>query len=279
MKNDTLKSCVLKNIRYESSGGSMNYHSEFEIEASADEIARTAYWGGYYFGTEESSEREKLTDIDNSFRTSAPDDMIVREHIPMDKKLWTALTEEMEYLKEQLKPVEKIRLPIKPDPDMFVLDGGDYQRLYLTWHIDGDEQTEQYYCPSGNRWYSVMTILHEMSRPIGRDLRRIGETVMTEFYLDTPKYSYQITPIKNSDEYYFFVHGDESDKSKVTYDEWLIVRDFLGRLDVSEFKSGKHKEKFYLRLNYNNGINKNMKINKETSEQIREYIRKTIIGQ
>ena len=34
MKNDTLKSCVLKNIRYESSGGSMNYHSEFEIESA-----------------------------------------------------------------------------------------------------------------------------------------------------------------------------------------------------------------------------------------------------
>ena len=124
-----------------------------------------------------------------------------------------------------------------------------------------------------------MTILHEMSRPIGRDLRRIGETVMTEFYLDTLKYSYQITPIKNSDEYYFFVHGDESDKSKVTYDEWLIVRDFLDRLDVSEFKLRKHKDKFYLRLNYNDGIIKNMKINKETAEQIREYIRKTIIGQ
>ena len=124
-----------------------------------------------------------------------------------------------------------------------------------------------------------MIILHEMSRPIGRDLCRIGETVMTEFYLDTPKYSYQITPIKNSDEYYFFVHGDESDKSKVTYDEWLIVRDFLNELDLSEFKTGKHKDKFYLRLNYNDGINKNMKINKETSEQIREYIPKTIIGQ
>ncbi len=278
MKNDTLKSCVLKNIRYESSGGSMNYHSEFEIEASADEIVRTAYWDGYYFGIEESSVQEKLAEIDNSFRTSAPDEMIVREHIPMDKKLWTALTEEMEYLKEQLKPVEKTRLPIKPDPDMFVLDGGDYQRLYLTWHIDGDEQTEQYYCPSGNRWYSVMTILHEMSRPIGRDLRRIGETVMTEFYLDTPKYSYQITPIKNSDEYYFFVHGDEPGKDRITHDEWLIVRDFLNELDVSEFESGKHKDKFYLRLNYNDGINKNLKINKETSEQIREYIRKTIIG-
>ena len=279
MKNETLKSSVLKNIRYESSGGSMNYHSEFEIEASADEIARAAYWDGYYFGTEESSEREKLTDIDNSFRTSAPDEMTVREHITMDKKLWTALTEEMEYLKEQLKPVEKTRLPIKPDPDMFVLDGGDYQHLYLTWETDGNEQTEQYYCPSGDRWYSVMAILHEMSRPIGRDLRRIGETVMTEFYLDTPKYSYQITPIRNSDEYYFFVHGDESDKSKVTYDEWLIVRDFLDRLDVSEFKLRKHKDKFYLRLNYNDGINKNLKINKETAEQIREYIRKTIIGQ
>ena len=186
--NDMLNRSVLKRIRYESSGGSMNYHSEFEIEASADEIISTAYWDGYYFGTEESTEQKTLRSIDNSFRTSSPDDMTVREHIPMDKKLWAALTEEMEYLKVQLKPMKTHKLPIMPDPDMFVLDGGDYQRLFLTWETGGDEQTAQYYCPSGNRWYSVLAVLHEMARPVGRDLRRIGETVMTEFFLKAPKH-------------------------------------------------------------------------------------------
>lgn len=272
----SLENCKLKKIRYGSSGGSMNYHSEFEIEASSDEIISIAYWDGYYFGTEESTQQETLRRIDSSFRTSAPDDMTVREHIPMDKMLWTALTEEMEYLKVQLKPVETHKLPIKPDPDMFVLDGGDYQRLYLTWETGGDEQTTQYYCPSGNRWYSVMAVLHEMARPVGRDLHRIGETVITEFFLKAPKYSYQITPIKDSKEYYFFVHGDKLDKSRISYDEWLTVRDFLKGLDVSGFGSGKYEDKYFLRLNYNDGINKNLEINKKIAEQIREYLQKLL---
>ena len=275
--NNTLKDCKLKRIRYESSGGSMNYHSEFEIEADSEEMIRTAYWDGYYFGAEERTEKEMLTEIDSSFRTSGDDEMTVREHIPMNKVLWDALTEEMEYLKEQLRPVKKTALPILPDPDMFALDGGDYQRLYLTWENDGTEQTVQYYSPSGNRWYSVMAILHEMARPVGRDLCRIGETVMTEFMLKAPKYSYQITPVRDSDDYYFFVHGDESDKSRITREQWLTVRDFLNGLDVSDFGTGKYKDKYYLRLNFNDSINKGLEINKNVAEQIREYIRKSII--
>ena len=275
--SNTLNNCKLKRIRYESSGGSMNYHSEFEIEADSKEIIRTAYWDRYYFGEEESTVKEMLYEIDSTYRTSGDDEITVRKHIPLDRVLWIALTEEMEYLKEQLRPVKKSDSPILPDPDMIVLDGGDYQRLYLTWDIDGDEQTVQYYCPSGNRWYSVMAILHEMARPVGRDLYRIGETVMTGFFLKAPKYSYQITPVKDSDDYYFFVHGDESDKSRVTHEQWLTVRDFLKGFDVSRFGSGKYEDKYHLRLNYNDGVNKNLEINKKLSEQIREHIRKNII--
>ena len=275
--NNTLNNCKLKKIRYEFSGGSMNYHSEFEIEADSEEIIRTAYWDGNYFGEEESTKKETLAEIDSSFRTSSPDEMTVREHIPMNSVLWNALTEETEYLKEQLRPVKKNDLPKLPDPDMFVLDGGDYQRLYLTWDIDGSEQTVQYYSPSGNRWYSVMAILHEMARPVGRDLCRIGETVITEFFLKAPEYSYQITPVKDSDDYYFFVYGDKSDKDRVTLEQWLTVREFLNGLDVSDFGSGKYEDKYFLRLNYNDGINKNLEINKNLAEQIREYIQKSII--
>lgn len=274
--NNTLNNCKLKKIRYEFSGGSMNYHSEFEIEADSEEILRTAYWDGNYFGEEESTKKETLAEIDSSFRTSSPDEMTVREHIPMNSVLWNALTEETEYLKEQLRPVKKNDLPKLPDPDMFVLDGGDYQRLYLTWDIDGSEQTVQYYSPSGNRWYSVMAILHEMARPVGRDLCRIGETVITEFFLKAPEYSYQITPVKDSDDYYFFVYGDKSDKDRVTREQWLTVREFLNGLDVSDFGSGKYEDKYFLRLNYNDGINKNLEINKNLAEQIREYIQKAL---
>ena len=122
-----------------------------------------------------------------------------------------------------------------------------------------------------------MAILHEMARPVGRDLCRIGETVITEFFLKAPEYSYQITPVKDSNDYYFFVHGDKSDKDRVTREQWLTVREFLNGLDVSDFGSGKYEDKYFLRLNYNDGINKNLEINKNLAEQIREYIQKSII--
>ena len=268
---------VLKRMRYESSGGSMNFHSEFEIEVSSDEIIRTAYWNDYYFSAEEEAEHEKLAEIDASFRiNSAIEEMTVREHIPTDKELWTALTEEVEYLKEQLKPVTNKRPALLP-PNVFVLDGGDYSRLYLTWDTGDGETTVQYYSPSGKRWWSVISILHEMVRPVSRDLCRIGETQLTDFMLKAPKYSYQIKPISGSSNYYLFVHGDESPKSRISQEEWLKVRDFLTGIDLSSFGSGKYDDKYYLRLSYNDGISKNLEINKKVAENIREYIRKNII--
>ena len=153
MNNVQFKGSKLKRIRYESSGGSMNYHSEFEIEASAEEVIRTCYWDdNYYSMSEENAEPEMLAQIDGSFRTDAGrGQMAVREHIPYDRALWEALSEEIGYLTELLRPVEEPKLPAMPDPDMFILDGGDYQRLYLTWETEGAEQTVQYYPPYGNR--------------------------------------------------------------------------------------------------------------------------------
>ncbi|SDB07912.1 hypothetical protein SAMN02910317_00374 [Ruminococcaceae bacterium FB2012] len=267
MKTKITDDRLLKRVRYESSGGSMEHHSEFEVEADADEVIRAAYWSDYCFDPlEEEAE--------------APSDgrreMTVKEHIPMNKELWDALTEEIEYLKEQLKPVDTLKSSVKLPEDVFVLDGGDYSRLYLTWDTEGEVQ---YYSPSGNRWWSVIQILREMARPVGRDLRRIGETVMTGFYFQTPKYSYQITPVGNGGEYYFFVHGDESDISRLFLEQWAPVREYLSGLDFSEHKAGKRDSKYSLRMNFNDGINIALELDKSTSEMIRKFIRRTVLGE
>lgn len=263
----------IKRIRYETSGGSMNFHSEFELEASAGEVIRTSYWKDFFFGrVEENTPHEKLQEIDNRYRTS-PDseDLIVREHIPMDGDLWNVLAEEMEYLREQLSPVKN--KPVwKPISDVHVLDGGDYTRLYITWDNDGKENTVQYYSPSGKRWSTVIAVLHEMAHPLGRDLRRIGETQLTEMFLKAPDYSYQITPIQGGCDYYFFVHGDKSPINKISQEQWKPVRDFLNHVDLSGFGQGKYECKYYLRLNYNDGINRNLEINKKTAGMIREFL-------
>ena len=273
----TLDNSRLKRIRYESSGGSMCFHSEFEIEADAAEVIRTAYWSDVSYSlSEDRAEPGVLEAIDSTFRTSEKDEMTVREHIPMNTALWDALCEELGYLWEQLRPVEKRSELTAPDPDMFVLDGGDYQRLYLTRERDGTEQTVQYYPPSGNRWYSVIEILREMVRPVGRDLCRIGETLITELYLKAPEYSYQITPAGNSGGYYYFVHGDSSDRSSITREQWLTVRDYLSGLDIPAAGSGSGGERYSLRLKYNDGISREVKIDKGLAEEIRGFLKDSI---
>ena len=275
-----LDNCKLKGIRYESSAGSMDHHSEFGLDAREDEVIRACYWSDYYFSMEEeNAEPEKLAETDGDHRTSDEDKMTVREHIPMDKELWGALAEEIGYLQKQLRPVENREPAPLPDPDIQVLDGGDYQRFYLTWETSEGEQTVQYYTPGGRRWSSVIEIIHEMARPVGRNLRQIGETCLTEFFLKTPKYSYQITPIKNSEEYYFFVHGDKSPIGKVSREQWLPVREFLSGLDVSGYKPGKYESKYYLRLKYNDDMNRDLEADKKLCEQIKEFVRKNILGE
>ena len=265
--------CILKKIRYETSGGSMNFHSEFELEASPDEVIKAGYWKDFFFGrAEEEASQETLRRIDDSYRTNnGGDGMIVREHVPMDQELWGALSEEMGYLKEQLVPVNDKPTFSLPE-DVFVLDGGDYTRLYLTWDDTCAEKNVQYYAPSGNRWASVIDILHEMVRPLGRDLRRIGKTQLTEMFLKTSEYSYQITPIKGENHYYFFVHGDKSNADRMSQEQWVSVCDYLNGIDFSGFGTGKYECRYYLRLSYNDGINKHLEINHETAEMIRSFL-------
>ena len=251
----------------------MNFHSEFELEASADEVIRTSYWKDFIFDrVEQESTCERLGEIDNSYRTNSDQDgMIVREHIPMDQELWGALSEEMEYLKEQLTPVKNkpaFHLP----KDVVMLDGGDYSRLYLTWDDGGEEKTVQYDTPSGNRWSTVIDVLHEMARPLGRELRRIGKTQLTEMLLKAPEYSYQISPIRGENDYYFFVHGDESPVNRISQKQWLAVRESLSGMDFSEFGPGKYECRYYLKLGYNDGIIKNLEIDQKTAERIRSFL-------
>ena len=283
MKQENNTERRLKRIRFESSGGSMDHHSEFELEADADEIIRTSYWKDRFRDScEAEADPAALEAIDLSFRTdNAENGMTVREHIPMDSELWRALTEEIDCLSSQLHPLKRPEKTFSLPADVFILDGGDYTRLWLTWDIGGSEQTVQYYPPQGKRWYTVIVILYELARPVGRDLCRVGETELTEFFLKAPRYSYQITPIRDSTDnsFYLFVHGDSADISRITQEQWLPVREYLKSLDLSDCKAGKYESRYFLRLNYNDSTVKSLSADKALSEQIRGFIRSSVLGE
>ena len=253
----------LVGLKYESSGGSMNHHSEFDIEVNASEIVYTTYYADFYFDDlEGEADEAKLAEIDGVGRVVPKDDgwvdeeLVERRHAPVSAELWQVLAEEFEYLKPELVECgETTREDIwKWESEHEVLDGGDYQLLHLTWESDAGTYTAQFQVASGRRWFTIFETLHEMVRPVGRDLRRIGKKQLVEMYLCTTRDSYQITPVREEDSYYFFIHDETygGRKSKrLTPEQWYVVRDYLNALDRSELKPGAYKDKYYLKLRYN----------------------------
>ncbi len=271
----------LMGVHYESSGGSMNYHSEFEIDVNENEIVFTSYYSNYYFDDlEYELGDEKLAEIDNTGRAdseenSRDEDLVVRRNVPADKELWNVLVEEFECLKPKLKEIPEYTKEDshRSDEELQVLDGGDYSLLHLTWEKDGKTYTAQYQTPGGPRWGTIVNTLYEMIRPVGRDLRRIGPTRMKMMYLRTPDYSYQISPIdKEPGSYYFFIHDGKSASKKLNEDQWTVIRDHLAEMDLSGFDTGGYNDKRYLRLEYNDGDNFYYLIDKKTANELKEYI-------
>ncbi len=275
----------LTGLKYESSSGSMDYHSEFDIEVNAREIVYTTYYEDYCFGnSEDAADASKLAVLDGVGRVYPKEDewvdegLVERKHAAFPPELWQVLTEEFEYLKPELSEcAETTREDIRRwERENEVLDGGDYSLLHLTWEKDGASYTAQFRIPSGRRWSTIPETLHEMVRPLGRDLRRIGERQLVEMYLSTTRYSYQITPVRGEASYYFFIHDDTYSGSKskrLTPEQWYVVRDHLNTLDLSGVKQGAYSDRYYLRLTYNDhesGVY--YRIDPETEDSIRAFI-------
>lgn len=253
----------LVGVKYESSGGSMNFHSEFDIEVNTSEIVYTTYYENYYFDDlEGEADEAKLAELDGVGRVYPKEDewvdegLVERRHAPVSPELWQVLAEEFEYLKPELAECkETTREDVwKWEHENEVLDGGDYSLLHLTWESDAGIYTAQFRIPSSRRWSTIHETLHEMVRPLGRDLRRIGEKQLVEMLLSTTRYSYQITPVRGEASYYFFIHDEAYSGSKskrLTPEQWYVVRDYLNTLDSSELKPGAYKDKYYLKLRYN----------------------------
>ncbi len=268
-------------VHYESSGGSMEFHSEFEIDVNEREITYLSYYSNYYFDDlEYELDENKLAAIDDTGRVnkdgnSWDKDHIERKNVPVDSELWNVIVEEFEYLKPKLVEIPETTKEdtAKNDTDMEILDGGDYSLLHLTWEKDGNTYTAQYYTLSGKRWSTIIDTLHEMARPVGRDLRRIGETQIIDMYLKTPDYSYQISPVSgDGDKYYYFIHDGKSKNKTLTKEQWTVVRDRLNSMDLSVFKEGGYNDKMYLELKYNDGDYKYYLIDKNTAGELKEYL-------
>ncbi|GEM_PF-6458316 len=270
-------------VKYESSGGSMDPCSEFDIEVCEKEIIYTTYYGEYYFDKLESDMgQEKLKKIDSAGLEERPWKAVyrrplIRRHAAYDGSLWKVLEEEFEELKPELKECpETTRQDIfRRNDEMQMLDGGDYSLLHLTWEKNGETRTAQYHIPSSKRWYTILVTLHEIARPVGRDLRRIGKRKLVNMYLSMEDYSYQISPISGRNEYYFFVYDGayKPKSSRLSSAQWEKVREYLESYDFTGVKQGDLNAKHSLRLKYNDNDGCiYYLVDKKQAEQVRKYI-------
>ncbi|MBQ4350237.1 MAG: hypothetical protein II768_03185 [Clostridia bacterium] len=216
----------LVGIRHESSGGSMVYRSEFAIEVTPDEIVHAEYWPENYRR-----------------------DMVVRDHVPIKASQWA----DLEKITRILWPLMKEVTPYEPDEDLFadgeeifVLDGGDYNRWYFTWKTDEGERTIQVYAPQDRRITTLRDLLRELAEPIGRKIVWYDPPKLDGIYFcsDEDRYSYQCTCDRDEKDlyrcYFYFIENGERKSVSATTDGkvWQKVYDFCEPLNLAAFPEG-----------------------------------------
>ena len=185
-------------IKFEYSGGSMNFATEFDIDVNPAEIVYTSFW-----------------DLDKT-----RDGMITKEHIAITNDQWSdvekAVTDLWNNGKWQAIPEEILnRKPSRSDE--YELDGGDYSRWYLTFETDNGTETIQYYNPSDRRVITLSDVLKEIADPKGRKIEWFEEPYVTGVYYwnNSSDYSFQCTrqDADSDKSYNLFIH-DKKNKDK-----------------------------------------------------------------
>lgn len=230
----------LLRIRHESSGGSMSYRSEFEIEVTPQQIVCCAYW------PEDCSL-----------------DMVRKSHVPVSAEQWEDVAQTVQTLWPLFREV-KPKPPIPTTESIHVLDGGDYSRWYLTRETANGEYTAQYYQPDDRRIRTLTELLHELANPTGRDIPRYDPPVLCGIYYQNEKErcSYQCTPWGDGEDGYRFIVYDTCNKqSRSLYEHvpdsvWNEARMFAEPLYLDRFPSGSFQDKVSCTLYYSDGKQK-----------------------
>ena len=226
-QSDLYATGTLEEVRYESSGGSMEFHSEFLADIKEDEIVEAEYWA------------------------EMSDDEITRlSHAPVDKEIWKDIVK----ITDTLRTFMSVRKELDclpevfpaPDPKFEVLDGGDYQRLYLTM-TDG-ERRQIYACviPQDRRFNTLRELLKEAVDPKGREIPWYEAPEINGIYIhsDQKGWSYQCT--KREDEWMYRAYWKEKGKNQsygadVSEEVWNRIHDWLVEQNVEQYAAGSGK--------------------------------------
>ena len=254
---------TLVGVNY-STGGGMAHRTEFSIRLTKDEIEHTAYWP---------------EDLDKT-------EMEERSHVPITAQQWADVETVLlqlygEGLLEEHRPATE-----KVSSDAFVLDGGDYTDLSLVWETDEGTEEISYYWPGDRRVLTLMDLLKELAEPIGREIVWYDPPQLDEIYftrdhrVNTERdYSFQLHWADYEAEpyweltYYLGKHG-EVDQGHLRLEEadWEAFVAFAEEIQLEYFPTPtKDDPLFICRVYYTDGSYKNLNINKETEQQLKQF--------
>lgn len=245
---------ILVSVRHESSGGFMSFRTEFEIELTAREIVRCAYWP-----------------------QDGSDEMTRKTHVPVTAEQWDDVEETVRTLWPLFQRVKPLP-PELPTHKTRILDGGDYSRWFLTRQTQDGVLTEQYIQPDDRRIRTLIELLRELAEPIGREIPRYDSPVLCGVYLCSEKAgcSYQCTAWDDTAKTYRLIAYDAPKREKrsldkfVPVDAWDAVRDDLVHLQLELCPSGTSRDAVRCTLYYTDGKQKTVVPDRKTAQKLQE---------
>lgn len=246
-------------VTMEYSAGSMVWGTEFDIDLTESEMVSCAYW-------DHEGDMSQMT---------------TKEHVPVTEEQWADVKKAVMDLWGSWEEIPENVLNKKPDPNIQVLDGGGYNRWWLTWKTEDGTQKIRYYYPSDRRAATLNDILMEIADPKGREIRWYDPPYLRGVYYYDEKtgFSFQCKPNdEDESDYRLIVYmngiGGEGRIDDNTGKEfWDKARPAFEWLDPSRYEDGSYNDRIALSLYYSDGTQKTIKPDKKSVDIIESYLK------
>lgn len=229
----------LYGVKYEYSGGSMCFRSEFSVEVRPCEVVRCEFW---------------------------PEDMeldrVVREHVPVTPERW----EDIRRITAELVPLmRRYEPPVIRGPVPRILDGGDYQRIFL----DFGGGWVQYNAPDDRRFLTFDALLRETAHPTGREIVWYPAPEACGIFIMNEKkgWSYQLT---HFGEGWRYIANDGKNRTDafVGSEVWERAKPLCDGIDLEADPADPYRDPITATVYRTDGKQKRVKLREEEAERI-----------
>ena len=263
---------ALAGVTYGHSGGSVA-RADFSITLSPEAIVETFYYPVLDPGTAKE---------EDWYHPS------VKENVPITAEQWADVEQIVLELYPLMKPAPEQR-EVKLPSWLDVEDGVGASTLILVWDTENSTQSIRYYMPNDRRVHTLIALLQELADPVGREIPRFDPPELVGFYISYPEtlfskeYSFQL------DRGPSIVYGEDAPyilrarltlpgQNRVIWRDWTVTDavwdDFAAfvRETGREEQPDGRSEKPHCTLYYSGGAQKGKKLDKQTAEQVRDYL-------